>query len=301
MARYRLRFYLQEIDLQPGATYVGRSDDCEVTLEDPLVSRRHARMLLHAGTVTLEDLDSRNGVRVNGKLIKGSRELVDGDRVRIGTQDFVLCLVQKKVGYLPRTTGVLRLCSECKAPYARELLSCPSCGANNQTEEAPLSGTFGPDAQHSWSVQLLVAALKKALGLGRFVDADRILRRASALIDERIASAETIQPEQLAELADAAAKICLETQQPFWGVWIPTLYLQISTIPPASVIERLVGLRQRHEDMEEPIARLFAHCQGLSAPSPAEDREALARLGRARRSEPDSLPQRPTVSPLHLN
>ncbi len=258
-------------------------------------------MVIHADSVTLEDLNSRNGVRVNGKPLKGSCELVDGDRVRIGSQDFVFCLVQKKAGSAARITGVLRLCTQCRAPYARELVSCPSCGAHNETDEATLSGAFGPDAQNSWSVQLLVAALRKALGLGRFADAERILRRAGALIDERIATGETIQPAQLDELAEAAAQICLQTRDPFWGAWIPALHLQTGAIPSASVVERLITLSRCHEEMREPIACLLAHCEGLGTPPSGEDRAALAELARACEDAGDPFHERSTVSPLHFN
>src|SRR5579863_3449324 len=118
MARYRLRFHLQEVDLQRGATYIGRSEECEVTIEDPLVSRRHARITFEGDVVAIEDLGSRNGVRVNGKSIVGTQRLGDGDRVRIGTQDFVFCSVQAKTDRHAKTTCVLRLCAVCKAPYA---------------------------------------------------------------------------------------------------------------------------------------------------------------------------------------
>ena len=58
MARYRLRFLLQEFDLPRGATILGRSSDCHVTIEDPLVSRQHARIMVRGEEATLEDLGS---------------------------------------------------------------------------------------------------------------------------------------------------------------------------------------------------------------------------------------------------
>jgi hypothetical protein len=301
VARYRLRFHLQEIDLRHGTTYIGRSDECEVTIEDPLVSRRHARILFQADDATLEDLDSRNGVRVNGKPVEGSQKLVDGDRVRIGSQDFVFCLAQKIAGHRPKTTGVLRLCSQCKAPYAREMISCPNCGASDETDEATLSGTFGPEAQHSWSMQLLHAALQKALDLGRFADADRILWRASALLQERVASGGTIQLAQMVPLADAAARICLETRDPSWGVWIPTLYIQARAIPPAAVIERLILLRPLHTEMHAAIEHLLAHCRDMAAPTSSDDRDALQRLARAHRGNREGHSDRPSAGHVHCN
>jgi FHA domain-containing protein len=291
LARYRLRFHLQEVDLQRGSTYIGRSEECEVTIEDPLVSRKHARILFEGDDVTLEDLESRNGVRVNGKQIKGSQKLTDGDRVRIGTQDFVFCRVQQKIDRQSKTTGVLRLCGQCKAPYAREVVSCPNCGAIEATDEETLSGAFGPSSQYSWSVQLLVEALQKALGLGRFADADRILRRATALLEERIASGGKVQPLQLPPLAVAAERICKETQDPAWGDWMAAFCVRADMYPPAEVTEQIIAMRLRHEEMTESVDRLLAYCRSTKGPESREDREAVQRLGRVQSgSDEETMP-----------
>src|SRR5436853_6009735 len=81
VARYRLRFLLQEFDLPRGATILRRSSDCHVTIEDPLVSRHHARIVLEGDRAVLYDLNSRNGVKVNGQAIKEPTELTDSDRL----------------------------------------------------------------------------------------------------------------------------------------------------------------------------------------------------------------------------
>ncbi len=56
-------------------------------LEDVLVSRMHARLLLTSEGVTLEDLHSTNGVYVNGDRIMQVAALNIGDCVLIGTQE----------------------------------------------------------------------------------------------------------------------------------------------------------------------------------------------------------------------
>lgn len=69
----------------PAGTLVGRSRDCDVVLEDPDVSRRHARILLAAdGSWLVEDLGSTNGVAVNGGRISGPHPLANGDQVTFG-------------------------------------------------------------------------------------------------------------------------------------------------------------------------------------------------------------------------
>jgi len=71
--------------VSPAGTVVGRSRDCDVVLDDPDVSRRHARIAQDAaGGWVVEDLGSTNGVAVNGVRITGSGTLAGGDQVTFG-------------------------------------------------------------------------------------------------------------------------------------------------------------------------------------------------------------------------
>lgn len=63
---------------------IGRRSDCDIVLTDDSVSRHHARLELHRGSYTIYDLDSTNGVQVNGVKIT-SRVLEPEDIVSIGT------------------------------------------------------------------------------------------------------------------------------------------------------------------------------------------------------------------------
>jgi pSer/pThr/pTyr-binding forkhead associated (FHA) protein len=128
MARCRLRFLLHELDLPLGVMIIGRGADCHLTVNDPLISRRHVRILVGADRVVIEDIDSRNGVLLNGATLRAQTRLRDGDRIRLGSQEFVF-LDQAFAGAQPtrRTTGELRLCNRCRLPYPREAPSCPAC------------------------------------------------------------------------------------------------------------------------------------------------------------------------------
>jgi hypothetical protein len=242
VARYRLRFLLQEFDLPRGATLIGRSSDCHVTIEDPLVSRQHARIVIDGDDATLQDLGSRNGVKLNGGPIRGTAKLKDGDRLRVGTQELVFCRVEHVASISAKTTGFLRHCAKCRLPYPQEVVACPNCGATEQMDEETLSGQFGAASQGSWSVQLLIEVLEKALSLSRVADAERILRRATAQVEERIVSREQVDPRQLATLAVAAVKVAQESADPTWGCWAAQVYRRVEFLPPADVIERLAQL-----------------------------------------------------------
>ena len=78
-----------EWEHESGDLTIGRDSDANVVLQDPLVSRIHARLQVQLnGQVTIEDLHSSNGVFVNGcKASRPSVELCEGDRLLLGTTE----------------------------------------------------------------------------------------------------------------------------------------------------------------------------------------------------------------------
>jgi hypothetical protein len=65
-----------------GTVAVGRDPSCEISADDPLLSRRHAEFRLSGEGVVLTDLESRNGLRVNGAPTRRA-VLRNGDQVQI--------------------------------------------------------------------------------------------------------------------------------------------------------------------------------------------------------------------------
>lgn len=72
------------------ATRIGRSPDNNIVLSDVKVSRHHAVITDNGTTLVITDLGSANGVLVAGQRIDTSVELCEGDRLRIGDQEFTL-------------------------------------------------------------------------------------------------------------------------------------------------------------------------------------------------------------------
>ena len=66
-------------------TLIGRNPTTDITLLDEGISREHALLLWDPdeGTYTIEDLQSTNGTKVNGKRVR-SAELAGGDDLQIG-------------------------------------------------------------------------------------------------------------------------------------------------------------------------------------------------------------------------
>src|SRR5262245_45710487 len=63
---------------------IGRSEDSTIAVDDTRVSRNHARIRRSEGALMLEDLGSRNGTKLNGRVLYGEqRALCGGDVVDI--------------------------------------------------------------------------------------------------------------------------------------------------------------------------------------------------------------------------
>ena len=70
-------------------TVIGRRDDCDIVLNGPKVSRRHAQIRSDADGILLVDLASVNGTLLNGIEVTSER-LTTGDVVTIGGHELRL-------------------------------------------------------------------------------------------------------------------------------------------------------------------------------------------------------------------
>lgn len=66
--------------------FIGRTEDCEISLPVREVSRVHAVVWMERGSWMIEDKGSRNGTFINGQQITGKHAVEDGDEIRIAEQ-----------------------------------------------------------------------------------------------------------------------------------------------------------------------------------------------------------------------
>jgi DNA-binding winged helix-turn-helix (wHTH) protein len=71
--------------LSDGPNLVGRDRECAVRIDSTTISRRHARIVVTAGQIMVEDLGSKNGTYVNGELARQPVALKDGDQIQVGS------------------------------------------------------------------------------------------------------------------------------------------------------------------------------------------------------------------------
>ena len=84
---------LESLNLHPlnhGIIEIGRCEESQIRILDPVVSRRHARIHVYEGCLILFDLDSTNGTYVNGKRVNGGSMLFGGDKISIGLSEFIV-------------------------------------------------------------------------------------------------------------------------------------------------------------------------------------------------------------------
>ncbi len=83
---------LNTFALTAGSMVIGRSKTCDLQLDDPDISRKHATLREENGRYLLSDAESRNGVLIKGKRITKETEIKDGDEMDIGPFSLVLRL-----------------------------------------------------------------------------------------------------------------------------------------------------------------------------------------------------------------
>jgi hypothetical protein len=197
--RHILRYQLNDVDLVEGEFVIGRGATAALCLDDPLVSRAHARLNVDTESVSIEDLGSRNGVKVNGQRIQGTRALAAGDQILIGSQEMVL-LSRRDVA-------------------ADTLVQAPSARGDG----------FG----------LMGALADKALGLGRGDEAERLIGPQLDQVRTDAESGRSVSPDHLERATDYALRIAALTQNPRWTDFIFRLYSALKRPCPAPVVDRL--------------------------------------------------------------
>lgn len=239
--RYRLRFLLQEFDVTGPEIVIGRSPECQVTIEDPLISRQHAKIELTSTGVLFTDLGSRNGSRVNGRSVREPVRLKDGDRIRVGTQELVFNELRDRAARAPRETGALRQCPSCRVAYPDGSPVCPHCGAAAKLDDDTMTGLF-VEPRRSFTFALLGDVIDRALASNRVAEAGRVLKRAQREIDESLRAGETLEPTQLATVAGYVVRVALMARDVEWLAWLADVYRRLEQAPPDAVVTELERL-----------------------------------------------------------
>lgn len=233
--KFKLLYEGIERRLSPGNFLVGRSPDCAVVLEDPLVSRHHAVIRVAADSVQIEDLGSRNGVVLGGVAIQEPTYLHHGDVVEIAGHKLQLMIGKGRLGLSPT--------------------------ARSRAATRP-SEMFG----------VLSALADKALAMGQGSEAQRILgTHLDNVLSELISGIQP--PDDICFMSlRYAARLAAATRRGHWFSYVFKMLQACGKTCPSEVLDELYAGASRADAMDLTEIRDYIsfHTAQISQMNPRE-------------------------------
>jgi putative peptide zinc metalloprotease protein len=126
---------------------VGRADDATVRIDDPTVSRRHARIMIGPDGARIEDDGSRFGVLVDGEALAGPRQLEPGSEIRLGN---AVLQVQSAVPAAPLSERTEEPLLDAGATL---VVPIGATGNGLRAARSPADGPIGPRLRSGWALK----------------------------------------------------------------------------------------------------------------------------------------------------
>lgn len=244
MGRFCLRYQAMDVAVGDRGLVVGRTDECDLVLDDPLVSRRHAVFRQGDGGLSVIDLGSRNGVLVNGKRISGPTELEEGDLVRIGSQELVVRPADRQ--RRPRSPGTRELatCAVCGNATLAKDPACGTCGAPTDPratqggmpapQVSALGSSFGP----------LAGLADKALGMNRAAEAERVLAGALNRVLAQVEEGTPPDEQRLKDSISYALRLAEAGRKTSWLDYTFRLHSRLGRVMSSDDIDEVYRLTE---------------------------------------------------------
>jgi predicted component of type VI protein secretion system len=246
---FRLRHQQHHFELAEGEFLIGRSAECQLALDDALVSRRHALLTVTANAVVVKDLGSRNGVVVNGTKIDSSRVLLDGDKLTIGSQEMHLISSQPL-----RSNEGLRARSRTGAQTLAH--ATPALGVPAAAARSAVSMPKDPPKRVD-SFPLLATLSDKALALGRTDDAERLLASVMAEILKNVQQGDRASLDTVDQAALYAVRLAGATAKGSWVDYVIALYTAAHRPCPAPIVDELHVVLRKTSAADIPAFRAY--------------------------------------------
>ena len=228
--RFRLIWGSRSLELDAGILLFGRGEDCALQTDDPLVSRQHARFIVSGQSVTIEDLESRNGVSLNGRKIDRRESVSPGDRIRIGNQDMTVLLGCDTVNW-----------SEPPAP----------------TRRFDGLGVVGELAE-------------KALAMGRLEEAERLVEGPLSHMIQDATEGREVAPALLAKATELATRLAAATLKREWVNVLIRLYGHLERPWPADVIDQMYEIARRVSGVDRSALKEYVTQLNTAQLGPAD-------------------------------
>lgn len=229
---------------------IGRGAHCRVIVLDPLVSREHAVLLITPTSVTVEDLQSANGVYVNNTRIDAPQPLHDGDRLLVGTHEMAVFALSPR----PRTTT--------PPPPERPVLSDP-----------PPSAKPGVATERADAIVILGRLADRMIEQGFPREAERVLKDHLERLLGGVHSGQSLAPATRAAAARYALLLAIHLHEGAWVDYVIELHRQSATLLALELVPTLATALGACDDFDRQ--RLARYIEWVRAAAPSHGFEAL--------------------------
>ena len=225
---FALRIGDRDVPLYDGEFIVGRNDDSDIQIDGPLVSRYHARITVDNGRVTIEDLVSRNGVFVNGVLVKRAVPLEQGDQVKIGGRIVELVALERRDSESRVAAGAVPRIPRPRLPAFDE----------DENEDSETTTRADP-------LELLRSIVDRALADGETQEAEALVSGHLAILLGEARIHRYLKPETCDRASRYALKLASSTGKSSWIDYIFELFFTARQLVPLSVVDELLAMAPR--------------------------------------------------------
>ncbi|MBA3957793.1 MAG: type III secretion system inner membrane ring subunit SctD [Parachlamydiaceae bacterium] len=192
-----------EFSMQTGSNYIIGTDpnSCDIIFYDNSVSRQHARInISHDDRITIEDLKSRNGTRVDGELITNSQPLPFNTLVTIGTTSFVVYDREGEMQTImsPLLPSIVKVLQQKEGKLTEEPAKVSQAAPEAPVEQKPVAPA--PQKSNTMGALIITAVLigifsliglaiqsllmSEPISLEQVVDTDKVLGETLAAFPE---------------------------------------------------------------------------------------------------------------------
>jgi len=276
---FRLRYQAHDLEIPEGEFVIGRTPECQLALDDPRVSRKHAVLRAIPEGVIVEDLGSRNGLSVNGTKIEGKRLCVDGDRITIGSQEMLIyrggsgnhrqtLTVQGATHTLAEIPLEAVRAARDSALDSRARSPSPSDTPHSPQRSSP-AAAIGAPRSHS-NVRVLGAVADKALALGRIEEAEKLL---GGVLNDLLMSARNgraVDDDAFESATKAALRLAAGGAKGAWIEYVFELHGEVGRLLAASAVDELYTLVRKVKTVDRKAIRKYVESLERRNLSPAE-------------------------------
>jgi hypothetical protein len=235
-----------------GEVVIGRATDCDIVLDDALVSRHHARITVRTEGVFVEDLLSANGVYVNGMRVQRMQGLYDGDRILVATRE--ISAFEQRPDSVPPSEARI------------------SHGPPVPGKSSAVTGQANPFA-------VIGSIAEQMLSAGRITDAEHVLDEHMSTVLDGARSA-LVVPENVSESAALyALRFAKLRRHGRWVDYAVELYMRARRAMPGPIVDELCDALKVVPEVDlELFQRYLEVLRTLSPGMHRPDLESLNRL-----------------------